>query len=249
MKFSVVIPTYQEEQYLTACLVAVGKQRFNRSEYEIIVSDALSPDGTLQAAKKGSDKVVSTPKRGIAHGRNFGAKSAAGEILVFVDADVQLEPEFLRRCDETFHEESVVGMTGIARPEGGTIFQRWTYRATYFLVKTFQVFGLSLYPGLCVAYRRKAFEEVRGFREDFGVAEDLDLSRRISKLGRCIVNAHAVATVSTRRLHKYGLSTILFHVYNDLRYLLTGRAAKFYPKIEETSSWMDIWKVNSEKHN
>ncbi|MGB2869692.1 MAG: glycosyltransferase [Bacteroidota bacterium] len=245
MKFSVVIPTYLEELYLASCLEAIGKQQYERKEFEIIVSDSQSSDGTERVAKERADRVVSTPQRGIAHGRNIGAKETAGEFLVFVDADVHLGAEFLARCEKAFRDENVVGMTGIAKPEGGTVLQRLTYRMTYLLVRVFQAFGLSLYPGLCVAYRRKAFETVGGFREDFGVVEDLDLSRRVSKLGRCVVDSQAVATVSTRRLRKFGLSTVLFHVYNDLRYLLTGNAARFYPKTEETNSWLDIWRVNN----
>jgi GT2 family glycosyltransferase len=101
--------------------------------------------------------------------------------------------------------------------------------------------GVYLFPGICVAYRRSAFEAANGFREDFGIVEDLDLSRRISHLGICRINKKARAFVSTRRLEKHLLSTVTFHIFSDIKYLLTGRTSRHYPKVEEMNSWKDLW--------
>jgi GT2 family glycosyltransferase len=110
------------------------------------------------------------------------------------------------------------------------------------MVRLFDFFGLSLFPGICVAYRRAGFTEAGGFREDFGIVEDLDLSRRMSHLGICRVNKKACAFVSTRRLKNNLLSTVTFHIYSDIKYLLIGKTSKYYPKVEEMSSWKDLWK-------
>jgi glycosyltransferase involved in cell wall biosynthesis len=241
MFFSVIIPTYNEEKYIENCLGSILGQKIERTEYEIIVSDASSSDNTYELAHKLANVVVSK-KRGISLGRNQGAAKASGEILVFVDADVTLDSNFLIECRKVFLNPSIIGMTGIAYANDGNILQRLVYRGTYLLVRLFHYFGVSLFPGLCVAYRRKEFIEIGGFREDFGIVEDLDLSKRISRLGKCIVKRSAVAFVSTRRLNKYLLSTILFHIYCDIRYLIGGKAPSVYPKSEEMHSWRDIWK-------
>lgn len=242
MKFSVIVPTYQEEGFIEQCLRSIAHQDYKRDEYEIIVSDARSTDRTIEKAHQYADKVINDDRRGIAYGRNTGAKNASGDILVFVDADATLSAGFLFQCDQIFQDSEVIGMTGIAKPCDGGIMQRFVYQGTYCLVRIFHFFGLSLFPGICIAYRRDAFELLSGFREDFGIVEDLDLSRRISRLGICKINKNARAFVSTRRLEKHLFSTVIFHIYSDIKYLLTQKASKHYPKIEEVSSGKDLWK-------
>ena len=242
MKYSVIVPTYNEERYVLRCLQSIRDQRYDRSQYEIILADADSTDSTQLVAKNLCDKVVTTSRRGIAVGRNLGAANAIGDYLIFVDADAVLDQGFLLQLDTSFRDQSAVAVSGIAKPSDGKIFQRLVYQSTYVLVRVFNIFDLPLFPGICVAYRKNEFVKAHAFREDFGIVEDLDLSRRISKLGKCIVNPNAIAYVSTRRLERHALSTVLFHIYNDLKYLLTGKAAKEYPKHEELPSWRDIWK-------
>lgn len=242
MRYSVIVPTYNEEQYVARCLQSIADQRYDRRQFEIILADADSTDKTQSVAKPLCDKIVSTNKRGIAIGRNLGAVNAVGEYLVFIDADAVLDKDFLVQLDRSFLDKSVVAVSGVANPSDGEIFQRFVYRSTYALTRVFNTFGLSMFPGICAAYRRKEFIEVRGFREDFGIVEDLDLSRRISSLGKCVVNPSAVAHVSTRRLERHAVSTVLFHIYSDIKYLITGKAAKEYLKHEEHHSWRDIWK-------
>jgi cellulose synthase/poly-beta-1,6-N-acetylglucosamine synthase-like glycosyltransferase len=248
MYYSIIVPTYNEGKYIEQCLNSILQQNIDRSEYEIIVSDASSIDDTYTLAQRSADIIVITKERGISIGRNRGAQKAKGDILVFFDADTILTPDFLYECKKTFSNPSVVGMTGKAIPNDGGILQCLVYRCTYFLVSLFNLFGLSLFPGICVAYRRNVFIEAGGFREDFGVVEDLDLSRRISRQGNCAVNKKAFVFVSTRRLNKYLISTILFHVYCDIRYLITGKAPAVYSKSEEMHSWRDIWKQLSDNN-
>ena len=242
MKFSIIVPTYQEEGYIEQCLQSVIQQDYKRSDYEIIVSDAHSTDRTVEIAHRYADHVLIYDQRGIALGRNAGAKSACGDILVFVDADATLAPDFLTQLATTFIHPSIVAATGIARPIDGKILARYVYYGTYFLVRFFAFFGVYLFPGICVAYRRTAFQAVHGFREDFGIVEDLDASRRIARSGVCKINKKALAFVSTRRLEKHLFSTVLFHIYSEILYLITGRSSKYYPKAEEMKSWKDLWK-------
>ena len=242
MEFSIIIPTYQEEGCIEQCLRSIAQQEYIRAEYEIIVSDAYSTDRTVERARRYADKIINDDRRGIAYGRNAGALNACGDILVFVDADAILSSDFLFQSHQVFQNSSVVGMTGIPVPSDGGLMQRFVYRGTYWLVRVFYLFGVSLFPGICVAYRREAFKILGGFREDFGIVEDLDLSRRISCLGICTINKNAHALVSSRRLEKHLLSTVAFHIYSDIKYILTGKASKHYPKIEEIDSWKDLWK-------
>ncbi|RPI03204.1 MAG: glycosyltransferase family 2 protein [Ignavibacteriae bacterium] len=241
MEFSVIIPTYQEEACIERCLRSIVQQDIGRTKFEIIVSDAHSADRTAEIARRYADRVLVDEKRGIAYGRNAGAKTAGGDILVFVDADATLAPDFLSQLSMTFITPAVIGATGIAKPSDGKFMPRFFYYGTYILVRFFAFWGLSLFPGICAAYRRPNFIAVNGFREDFGIVEDLDLSRRISRTGICRINKNALAFISTRRLQNHLVSTVAFHIYSDIKYLLTGKAAPHYPKIEEMKTWKDLW--------
>jgi len=230
-----------EEGYIERCLLSIIRQRYIRAEFEIIVSDARSTDRTAEIARRYADNVIVEDRKGIAYGRNVGAKKAKGEILVFVDADAILDQDFLGCCRQEFLNPAVIGITGIAKPNDGGILQRFVYRCTYGMVVFLNFLRLSLFPGICVAYRRTGFTAVKGFREDFGIVEDLDLSRRISHLGKCIVVKKAYTLVSTRRLEKNLIPTVLFHIYCDIKYLITGKAPAVYPKVEEIHSWRELW--------
>jgi len=96
-KFSIIIPTLNEEKYIENLLKSVKKQTLQ--PVEIIVADAGSKDKTREIAKKYGAKVV---KGGLpAVGRNAGAKIAKGDILVFLDADAWLPRNTLESlCDE-----------------------------------------------------------------------------------------------------------------------------------------------------
>lgn len=98
MKISVIIPTYNEEAVISDCILSLSKQTY--PDFEIIVVDDGSSDKTLQIlsglrAKFKNLKVLRQNHKGPGAARNFGAKRAKGEILVFVDADMTFDKDFL----------------------------------------------------------------------------------------------------------------------------------------------------------
>lgn len=100
---SIIIPTKNEEKYLPLLLRSIKKQEFGN--YEIIVADAGSKDKTVELAQKQGVIVV---KGGLpAKGKNEGAKVAKGDILLFLDADVILEPGFLKKSLAEFNKRKL----------------------------------------------------------------------------------------------------------------------------------------------
>ena len=102
MKISLIIPTYNEEKVIDLCLESLAKQTY--SDFEIILIDDGSVDNSkvkIQKAKLQfkNQKLILLEQNhggpGIA--RNLGAKKAAGEILVFVDADMTFAKDFLKK--------------------------------------------------------------------------------------------------------------------------------------------------------
>jgi glycosyltransferase involved in cell wall biosynthesis len=242
MLFSVIIPTLNEEKFIEHCLQSILHQRVDRTEFEIIVSDGASTDKTFTIAEKLADRVIVNEKRGASVQRNYGVLQAKGEIFVFIDADTHLENNFLTALKEQFSDPRVVAVSGIAYPADGKLPQRLVYRGTYILMQVLHLLNLSLFPAMCVAYRRQAFENAGGFREDFTTLEDLDLSKRISASGVTRIATRAHAFSSTRRIHKHLVTTVAYHIFCDVRYLITGKGPRRYPKVEELHSWRDLWK-------
>jgi len=98
MKLSIIIPTYNEEEYLPDLLKSIQRQDFN--DYEVIVADSHSTDNTVDIAKSFGCHVVPGGLPGI--GRNNGAKVAKGEILLFIDSDCVLTDNYLSSAIEEF---------------------------------------------------------------------------------------------------------------------------------------------------
>ena len=117
MKYSIIIPTPNEEKLLPQLLEKLSDPYLkNNYDYEIIISDGGSKDGTLNVAKKYADKIIANDnkvKQNIAMGRNIGAQSAEGDLLIFYNGDVipeNLELVF-KTIEKKFISKSYEAMT------------------------------------------------------------------------------------------------------------------------------------------
>jgi len=109
---SVIIPTYNEEKVLSDCIESLGFQTL--TDFEIIVVDDGSTDGTLEILKNlekllPSFKFFQENHKGAGAARNLGAGNAKGEILVFVDADMTFDKNFLEKLTEPIRKSLVKG--------------------------------------------------------------------------------------------------------------------------------------------
>src|SRR3989344_8981820 len=99
MKVSVIVPAYNEEKVILGCLESLVKQTYK--DMEIIVVDDGSTDATLQMLRRASKafdvKIFSQEHKGPGAARNLGAKHASGDILVFVDADMIFDKNFIKK--------------------------------------------------------------------------------------------------------------------------------------------------------
>lgn len=103
-RFSVIVPVYQVQDYLTECLDSVLGQ--SRADFELIAVDDRSPDdcGTLldrAAARDARIRVIHLPENvGLGRARNAGLAVATGEYVVFLDSDDTLTPGLLQAVDD-----------------------------------------------------------------------------------------------------------------------------------------------------
>src|SRR5437588_6174240 len=118
MRFSVVIPAYNEGQYLPRLLDSIEVARSNYSggpaAIEVIVADNDSLDRTAEVAAAQGARVVTVKKRRIAAARNGGGHAARGDIVCFIDADSAVHPQTFDAIDKAISSgRYVAGATGV----------------------------------------------------------------------------------------------------------------------------------------
>tara|TARA_Y100000310_G_scaffold302477_1_gene339847 strand:- start:1428 stop:2156 length:729 start_codon:yes stop_codon:yes gene_type:complete len=175
---SVIIPTFNEEEYLPKALRSVRRQKVK--DLEIIVADASSKDRTVEIAKSFECKVVKGGMPG--KGRNEGAKVAKGEVLVFLDADAFFPPNFLKKFLKEF-EKRRLDVAGCSMKIQN---KKKVYR---FFEKLHSLYFKSterFYPHAsnCIVVRKWLHEEVGGFDETIKLGEDFQYIQDASKKGK-----------------------------------------------------------------
>ena len=187
---SVVIPAYNAQETLGNCLDALERQTMPREEYEIIVVNDGSSDGTREATIGRNVVLISQPNRGAAAARNAGAHRARGGIILFTDADCVPEPNWIEAMISPFADQDVVGASGwVCTHQKGLVprFIQLEYDARYVnIAKHRYIDHINTATG---AYRRESFLENRGFLENLLGAEDVELSFRLANRGHKMVSA------------------------------------------------------------
>jgi GT2 family glycosyltransferase len=202
--FSIVVPTFRRPQALRDTLAALLALDYERNRYQVIVVDDGADESTAELVNRLQGQPVdialaSQHQRGAASARNRGARLAEGDLLLFVDDDIVVEPDHLRRhrVSRDRHGDALVSGAWEFAPH---VLQ--ALRATAFgrfrieLERQFQneAIGSPVSDG-CVeqallgswnlALRRELFWDLGGFDEQFPVAgaEDQDFSLRARAAG------------------------------------------------------------------
>jgi len=182
MKFSIIIPAHNEEEYLPRLLESIEVARSNYSggcdQIEVIVANNQSNDRTAEVATAHGARVVNVEKRRIAAARNGGARAASGELLCFIDADSAVHPRTFDAIDAAMKTGRYIwGVTG-AVLERKSFALMVTYCVAIPLVL---LTGLDTGLSFC---RREDFEAVGGYDENRLYAEDVILPLALRRLGR-----------------------------------------------------------------
>ena len=100
MKLSIIVPVYNVEAFLNKCVDSLLAQALPADEYEVIIVDDGSTDGSgalcdTLAAEHGNIRVIHQQNRGLSGARNAGIPVASGDYVMFVDSDDFLCPNVL----------------------------------------------------------------------------------------------------------------------------------------------------------
>lgn len=186
MKASVIVPGYNVEHVVGACLDALLHQTVPMSDYEVIYVDDASQDGTLQVlADYPSVQLLTMPEnRGQATARNKGLEVARGEIILFTDADCIPVPNWIEAMLSAFDDPQIAGTKGVYCTKQTSLvaqFAQVEYESRY--AKMAQQPYIDFIDTYSAGYRREVLEHFGGFDPRFRIDEDQELSFRVAAEG------------------------------------------------------------------
>lgn len=214
MKLSFVIPAYNEEDHIKACLLSIAEQTKGSPDFEIIVVNNASHDRTKEIALSVPGvKVVDEPKKGLTRARKAGYLAARADLVANIDADTMLTPRWLDKVVQSFESnKNLVALSGpfiyYDLPVITGFFVRFFYYLGTFWGAIFHYFfdfGAMLQGGNFII-KKSAFDQVGGFNEDIEFyGEDTDVARRISQAGEVVFSYRLPIYASGRRLSQEGV--------------------------------------------
>ena len=217
MRLTFVIPAYNEEAYLQACLDSILRQTQSLDvPTEIIVVNNASTDRTREVALATPGVIlVDEPRKGLTFARQAGFDASTGDLIANVDADSRLTEGWLQQVLDTFDGElDVVALSGPVEyydlsPKDALLvrvfyFGAWmTYAVNRYLLRV----G-SMVQGGNFVITRQALAQIGGFNLAIRFyGEDTDLARRLNAIGKVRFTFSLKMFSSARRLRKEGMLT------------------------------------------
>lgn len=212
--FSVVIPAFNEGEYLHRTLASLHDQDF-QGRVEIIVVDNGSTDDTAAIARAFGAITVFEPRQGVCWARQRGTELASGEFVVSTDADTVHPRDWLSRIHGQF-ASGCVAVGGPCRfvraPRWARLYPRLLFGIVAFLARwTRRVFYVT---ATNVAFRRSEFSGYDTSMTQGG--DELGLLATMRKRGKVVFDKQNVVTTSARRLRQgfiYNVFVTFFFYY------------------------------------
>lgn len=174
---SIIIPTYNEEKYISYCLKSLVSLNYPKDRYEIIVVDNGSTDNTVSLCKRYTDKVFIFLGGNISTLRNFGANHARGEILAFIDADCIADKNWLGNAVNSFKKDHCITGSDVSIPDNALWIERaWFSQGNSGRQKASHINSANLIVPSDI------FKNIGGFNETLSTGEDYEFSMRAKKV-------------------------------------------------------------------
>jgi GT2 family glycosyltransferase len=191
---SVIVPAHQAARILPRTLGALVGSDLPRATWELVVVDDASTDDTAVVAAGYADTVVRLAgnPHGPAFARNRGFEASRGEVIVFVDADVVVHPDALRRFASMFlADTTVTAVFGSydAEPSSPGLVSQYRNLLHHYVHQRGRGPAETFWAGLG-AIRRDAFAQLGMFDEwhyNRPQIEDIELGRRLRRAGHQIL--------------------------------------------------------------
>jgi len=223
MRLSFVIPAYNEEAYLPACLESILDQIKGLDTLtEIIVVNNASTDATREVALRYPGViVVDEPRKGLTFARQAGFAASSGELIANVDSDSRLTPGWVANVLSAFDAQVASGKRPLAAYSGPILYYDLTPRQRVlvhvFYLTAWTTYAMNRYilrvgsmvQGGNFVTARWALEEIGGFNLAISFyGEDTDIARRLNDVGEVRFTFDLKMFSSARRLKKEGMLTM-----------------------------------------
>jgi len=173
-KISIVIPTYNEEEDIAKCIDSLIKQSYK--DFELIIVDDGSTDKTTEIVKDFKKdkrvKLIKGQHKGPGFSRNLGAKQAKGKVLVFVDADMIFEKQFIKNLTKPIFKQETIG-TEDGGQRASNPDNIWSKCWGLFIIKGKTIHNKKSKEGnIFRAILKSEFNKMGGFDPKYGYADD-----------------------------------------------------------------------------
>jgi len=220
---SIIIPVYNAERTLKKCLSAICSSTFQK--FEVLVVDDGSKDNSLRIAESFRCKVLKLPyNQGPSAARNWGARNAKGDIILFIDSDVVIGRDTLNLFVDSL--ESYPAVFGIYTEKPGTknllsLYQNFYAHKSIRDTKE----HTCMFYSYCAAIKKHIFLKVGGFDETWRrpTVEDVQLGLRLCEKGHRIYLNKNIQVVHHANFNMKRFIRNYFYKSLDLSKLMLSR--------------------------
>jgi len=236
-QYSIILPTYNESENLPYMLWLINKH-LNKAgiEWEVIVVDDASPDGTQEVCQElmalfntgQKDHIVLKPrpgKLGLGTAYIYGMKFARGSFIILMDADMSHHPKFIATMIKRQQDKDYDVVTGTRYVQGGGVWgwdlrRKLTSRVANYLADFLLGLGVSDLTGSFRLYKREVFERLITHTESKGYVFQMEMIFRARQHGHSIAEVpitfvdrqYGVSKMGMREITQYlaGLVSFFF---------------------------------------
>lgn len=216
-KISVIVLTKNSQKHLRQCIESILKQTY--PDFEVIVVDAGSKDETISISEGYKNKTnlpfrieCVPPDTSIGKARQIGLEKSKGEILAFIDSDVELPHDnWLKNMSEPLQDETVAGVQTLAKCKDTDpailkkVHSSFEYKNTVIDIDHYEMVGTSH-----LLIRKDLIKRVGGIR-DICSSEDLDVTKKIMKLG------YKFIYLPTEKCYHYHVDSYWHYIKKEIR--------------------------------
>jgi len=221
---SIVVPTLNEEKFIGNFLRSLKNQTYKN--FEVIIVDGGSSDGTLKIAKEYHAKTIVQPNTPEFESRDIGGKRGKGEILLFTSADVVFRTDTVQRVVNEFEEDKSLGaICGPGKLYNAPLWARIEYALYYTLLGVWTRITKDFNGSTnFMAVRKKVFNKIGGFKDR--IDADGYFLNQVGNNTKARFISNFSILISGRRARKMGFIGFNTHFF----YVLDA----FFPFFRET---------------
>ena len=202
VRFSIVIPCYNEEAYIGETLASLKRQDF-AGKFEVIVVDNNCTDQTVRIAKSFGARIVKEKNAGVCWARQAGTAAAKGDIIVSTDADTLFSINWLSEIDAQFKaSDNIVAVGGGCRfvdaPGWVVVYPVLLFGYSHLVYKLTSY--IPYITATNTAFKKSAWSGYNTTMTQGG--DELGLLHTLVKRGKVVFTNKYVVYTSPRRLTK-----------------------------------------------